>query len=116
MPIRLRLETPMSEEELIVFSEENNPFRMEREPNGEILIMTPAGSKSDLLNAQIVEAISLWAREDGRGVVFGPIAGFTLPNGAVRSPDVSWVSSRKWNGLSEPEQASRNRKDTPPVS
>jgi Uma2 family endonuclease len=104
MPIRLRLETPMSEEHLMVFSEENNSFRMEREPNGEILIMTPAGSKSDLLNARIVEALSRWAGEDDRGVVFGPSAGFTLPNRAVRSPDASWVSNRRWNALTEAEQ------------
>jgi Uma2 family endonuclease len=104
MPIRLRPATTMSDEDLMVFSEENKPFRMERDSNGEILIMTPAGSKGDLLNVRIVEALSRWAREDDRGVVFGPSAGFTLPNGAVRSPDASWASNRKWNALTEAEQ------------
>jgi Uma2 family endonuclease len=103
-PIRLRPGAPMSDEDFMAFSEENNPFRMEREPNGEILVMTPAGTKSDLFNTRIVETLSRWAREDGRGVVFGPSAGFTLPNGAVRSPDASWISNRRWNALSDPEQ------------
>ena len=49
MPIRLRLETPMSDEELSLFSEENSPFRMEREPNGEILIMTPTVTDSGFI-------------------------------------------------------------------
>jgi Uma2 family endonuclease len=104
MPIRLRLETPMSDDELILFSEENNPFRMEREPNGEILIMTHAGSKTDLLNGRIFEALSIWTRIDGRGLAFGPSGGFTLPNGAVRSPDAAWVSNRTRTELSEAEQ------------
>jgi Uma2 family endonuclease len=104
MPIRLRPETPMSDEEFMAFSDENRPYRMEREPNGEILVMTPTGSKTDLLNGRIFEALSVWARDDGRGVAFGPSGGFTLPNGAVRSPDAAWVSNRNWNALSEVQQ------------
>jgi Uma2 family endonuclease len=104
LPIRLRVEAPMSDLEFMRFSEENNPFRMEREANGEILVMTPAGSKSDLLNARISESLSVWARHDGRGVAFGPSGGFTLPNGAVRSPDAAWVSNRIWDGLSDAQQ------------
>jgi Uma2 family endonuclease len=32
-----------------------------------------------------------WARQDGRGVAFDSSTGFILPNGAMRSPEVSWV-------------------------
>lgn len=104
MPILLRPDSPMSDEEFLQFSEDNNPLRMEREPNGEILIMTPAGSKTDLLNARVSEALSKWARDDGRGVAFGPSGGFTLPNGAVRSPDAAWASNLRWDALSEAQQ------------
>ncbi len=31
-------------------------------------------------------------------------AGFTLPNGSVRSPDAAWVSNRRWNALTEAQQ------------
>ncbi len=31
-------------------------------------------------------------------------AGFTLPNRAIRSPDVSWVRREKWDALTEDEQ------------
>jgi Uma2 family endonuclease len=36
--------------------------------------------------------------------VFEANAGFTLPNGSVRSPDAAWVSNRRWDSLTEAEQ------------
>lgn len=32
-----------------------------------------------------------WAKQDDRGIAFDSSTGFILPNGAVRSPDASWV-------------------------
>jgi Uma2 family endonuclease len=96
----------MSDLEFMRFSGENDPFRMEREPSGEILIMTPAGSKTGLINGRIFEALSVWAREDGRGLAFDSGTGFKLPNGAVRSPDAAWVQKESWNALTEAEQES----------
>jgi Uma2 family endonuclease len=104
LPIRLKPETPMSDLEFMRFSGENDPFRMEREPSGEILIMTPAGSKTGLINGRIFGALLVWANQDERGVAFDSSTGFTLPNGAVRSPDAAWVSNRRWTALTEPEQ------------
>ena len=104
MPIRLRPETPMSDEDFMRFSDQNNPFRMEREPNGEILIMTPAGYKTGSMHRRIIQALGVWADEDGRGLGFDSNTGFTLPNGAVRSPDAAWVSNRRSNTLTEAER------------
>jgi Uma2 family endonuclease len=104
MPVRLRPETPMSDEELIRFSRVNKPFRMEREPNGEILIMTPAGNETGRINFRTVQALGNWADEDGRGIVFAADTGFTLPNGAVRAPDGAWMSNQRWSVLTKSEQ------------
>lgn len=104
MPIRLRPVSPMSDDEFMRFSEENNPFRMEREPNGEVSVMTPAGSKTGLINGRVFEALSVWTREDGRGVAFDSSTGFRLPNSAVRSPDAAWASNRRWDALTDTEQ------------
>ena len=30
--------------------------------------------------------------------------GFTLPNGAVRAPDLAWIRKERWEVLSEDEQ------------
>lgn len=37
---------PMSDQELVRFSRANRPFRMEREVNGDIVIMTPTGNRT----------------------------------------------------------------------
>ena len=104
LPIRLRPKSPMSDEELAIFSGENNPFRMEMEANGEILIMTPTVTDSGFINLRISLALGNWAEEDGRGQVSDSSTGFKLPNGAVRSPDAAWVSHAKWNALSKAER------------
>jgi Uma2 family endonuclease len=104
LPIRLRPETPMSDLDLMRFSLENRPYRMEREPNGEILIMTPTGYRTGSINRRIVQALGNWADEDGRGDVFDSSTGFTLPNGAVRSPDASWVSNRRGDALTREQR------------
>ena len=41
---------------------------------------------------------------DGTGLVFDSTAGFTLPNGAIRSPDASWILKERWAELSEEEK------------
>jgi Uma2 family endonuclease len=44
-----------------------------------------------------------WVQADGTGVGFTSSTGFTLPNGATRSPDFAWVMRDGWEGLT-PEQ------------
>jgi Uma2 family endonuclease len=36
--------------------------------------------------------------------VFGPNGTFTLPNGAVRMPDTSWVSNARYDALTDEEK------------
>jgi Uma2 family endonuclease len=104
LPVRLTPETPMSDEAFLRFSAENDSLRMEREPNGDILIMAPAGTKSGMMNQRIGRLLDEWAESDGGGYAFDSSTGFKLSNGAVRSPDASWVSRDRWEALSEAEQ------------
>ncbi len=46
------------------------------------------------------------AELDGTGESFDSSAGFTLPNGATRSPDASWIKLERWNALTEEQKAS----------
>ena len=39
-----------------------------------------------------------------RGKSFGSNAGFTLPDGSMRSPDAAWLSLERWNALARKEQ------------
>jgi Uma2 family endonuclease len=106
LPVRLRFQRPMSDEELIRFCAENEVLRVEREPNGEILVMTPANSKTSHMNLRIGRLLDVWAEEDGRGVAFDSSGGFTLPDSSMRNPDAAWMLRSRWNAMSDDEQSS----------
>ncbi|MBB5056364.1 Uma2 family endonuclease [Granulicella aggregans] len=106
LPMRLRLEQPMTDEEFLRFCAANNFLRVEREVNGEILVMTPANSRTSRINIQISRFLAEWAEEDGRGVAFDSSGGFTLPDGSMRSPDTAWILRSRWNALSDTQQSS----------
>ena len=104
LPLRFRPETPMSDEELMRFCAANEAVRVERDANGEILVMTPAGSKTSQMNSRITRLLDEWAEEDGRGVAFDSNGGFTLPDGSMRAADAAWVDRKKWDALSARDQ------------
>jgi len=104
LPMRLRPETPMSDEELMRFGQENRPLRIEREENGELLIMTPTGIRTGNKNLRIVRLLDEWAEQDGRGIGCDSSTGFRLANGAIRSPDASWIANERLNKLTDEQQ------------
>lgn len=83
---------------------DNPELRMELTAKGELILMPPTGSKTGLRNFEINGQFAIWVKADGSGVGFDSSTGFILPNGARRSPDVSWVKHERWNGLTEEEQ------------
>jgi Uma2 family endonuclease len=104
LPLRFRTEQPMSDEELMRFCAANDDLRVERDANGEILVMTPAGNRTGRMNALIIAALTTWAEGDGRGYAFDSNTGFSLPDGSMRSPDAAWVRRTKWDVLTEEEK------------
>lgn len=48
--------------------------------------------------------LRLWSKRDGSGATFDSSTGFRLPNGAVRSPDASWIRQSRLAGLSAEEK------------
>lgn len=82
----------------------NEELQLERAATGEVMIMPPTfpwtGKQNSGLNAQ------LWYWNDQRslGIVFDSSTGFTLSNGAVISPDASWVSNQRWETLTTSQQ------------
>jgi Uma2 family endonuclease len=104
LPARLRPPAPLSDEELMAFSEANKPCKVERLATGEILVMTPSGYKNNLREAYVVHELFAWAETDGRGEVFSTNAGFNLSDGSTLSPDAGWVESSRVAALSEHER------------
>lgn len=87
--VSLRL-PEISHAEFYEFCQRNPDLNAELSQDGAIILMPPANSKTDLVNMEIVADFVIWNRALPQpGFVFGPSAGFTLPNGAVRSPDTS---------------------------
>ena len=79
----------------------NRDYRIERNARGDIQIMPPTGALTGKRNSDLLTDLNLWARRDGRGLVFDSSTGFNLPNGATRSPDVAWVLRERLASLSE---------------
>ena len=77
----------------------NPDLRLERSARGVIDIMSPTNGNTGIRNAILTARLVGWALADASGTAFDSSAGFTLPNGAILSPDASWVPSRRWDGL-----------------
>lgn len=106
--LRVRLQPAMcpTDEQFYEFCRLNRELRIERGAEGEVTVMAPAGWESGRRNAEITAQLQVWARENGTGVATDSSAGYVLPNGAVRSPDASWVSNARLASVA-PEQRSR---------
>ncbi len=66
--------------------------------------MTPTGSKTGWRNSKLSQRLANWAETDGTGLSFDSSTGFTLPNGAKRSPDAAWVRFERWEALTREQQ------------
>jgi Uma2 family endonuclease len=104
MPVTLRSDSPISDEELMRFSEENKPYKIERNKYGEIVIMTPVGGIGSTHEAYVAYALLHWNETVQTGIAFISNAGFNLPDGSCLSPDASWLALDRWNALTLQEQ------------
>jgi Uma2 family endonuclease len=106
MMVNLPSVEPMTSEQFYEFCLANRDLRIERTASGEVIIMPPAFSDTGNRNFNIAAQLWNWTEQDGIGIGFDSSAGFTLPNGAMRSPDASWIKLERWNALTEPQKAS----------
>ncbi|QEI42953.1 hypothetical protein BMF77_03569 [Dolichospermum sp. UHCC 0315A] len=84
----------------------NKDLRLELSAQGELSIMSPTGGETGDRNLELGGQVWFWNRQNGLGKAFDSSTGFKLPNGATRSPDVSWIKIARWNALT-PEQRKR---------
>ncbi len=107
-PLAVSLPTiaPMTRDDFYAFCQANRDLRIERTATGEVVIMPPAFSDTGNRNFHLAAYLWVWTEKDGTGLGFDSSAGFTLPNGATRSPDAAWIRLERWNALTQEEQAS----------
>lgn len=102
LPIVLRLSPAIefSEEQFAELCGLNDDLIIEMNANGELEIMTPVRCFfTGAMELDVAAQLREWARRDGSGVAFGPSMGYTLPNGAVRAPDASWLARSRRSEL-----------------
>ncbi len=95
----------MNDHEFFEFCQLNRDWRFERTHEGDLVIMSPTGGKTGQRNFLLTTLFGGWVEADGTGVGFDSSTGFTLPNGAKRSPDLAWIKRSRWEVLTEDQRA-----------
>jgi len=93
----------MTQEQFAELAQINQDVRLELTAKGELIIMPPTGGETGDRNFELDGQLWLWNRQNRLGKAFDSSTGFVLPNGATRSPDVSWIKIERWSALT-PEQ------------
>lgn len=94
----------LTEEQFALLCQENRDVRFELTAQQELVIMPPAGSETGWRNGRLTYRLIAWSDVDSTGLAFDSSAGFTLPNGAIRSPDASWVQRARWDALTQEQR------------
>ena len=89
--LHMRPAIEMDEEQFFEFCQINRGWRIERSAQGDLEVMAPTGGETSNRDFRISVQLGIWTDNDGTGVAFESSGGFVLPNGAMRSPDASWV-------------------------
>jgi Uma2 family endonuclease len=105
-PLTLNLNSviKLTSEEFYQLSQDNPDLKLERNAAGELIIMPPTGGETGKRNVNLILQIAQWNEQNQLGEVFDSSTGFTLPNKADRSPDVSWVEKSRWNALTKEQK------------
>lgn len=82
----------------------NQNLNFERNQQGELIIIPPTGSETGQKNWSIAGQLWAWNSRYKLGIGFDSSTGFKLPNGAIRSPDASWIKLERWQQLTPEEK------------
>jgi Uma2 family endonuclease len=105
LTVRLAPLVMLTDDQLFEFCQINRDLRIERTAEGALVLMAPAGAESGARNAELTRQLANWALRDGSGIAFDSSTGFTLANGAMRSPDMAWIHAERWSTLSMTERS-----------
>jgi Uma2 family endonuclease len=94
----------IDDDEFFALCQRNPNFKLEKNPDGSVIIMPNTGGNTGKRNTEINTELNLYRRKKQSGNVFDSSTAFIFPTGATRSPDAAWVSDKLWNTLTEAEQ------------
>jgi len=81
----------LTDEQFYQLCRDNPNIKLERTHKGELVVMPPTGWGTGNRNIKLLTRLEIWTERDNTGIAFDSSTGFTLPNGADRSPDAAWV-------------------------
>ncbi|MGB3207304.1 MAG: Uma2 family endonuclease [Crinalium sp.] len=93
-------------EQFLEICQANQDLRLELTASGDVIIMPPTHPWTGKQNFGLITQLGIWVERTGLGIGFDSSTGFTLPNGAVRSPDASWIDTQRWDSLTETQKTS----------
>ncbi|NCS29077.1 MAG: Uma2 family endonuclease [Microcystis aeruginosa F13-15] len=94
----------LSDEQFYCLCQVNPDWQLERNAQGELIVMPPVGGISGNREADFIIDLGIWNRQTRLGKVFSSATIFRLPKGGDRAPDAAWVSLTRWQALSREEQ------------
>jgi len=95
----------ISDDYLLRLSRENPGWQFERSSEGSLFV-SPTTSLNGPRNVALSVQLSTWSARTNFGKVFDSSSGFTMPDGAVLSPDGSCIRQDRWDGLTPEQQDS----------
>lgn len=104
------LQHKLTDDDFFTLCEQNRELRIEMTKEGDMIVMMPTGGEGGNRNYNLIVEFGIWAKQDGTGVGFDSSTGFKLPNGAKRSPDLSWIQRKRWTRVPK-----KLRKKFPPI-
>lgn len=100
----------ITQEQFKKIAEANRDLRLEKNAQGQLIIMPPTGGSTGKRNFYLAGQLFVWNERNQLGVAFDSSTAFHLPNGSDRSPDVAWIKQERWEQLT-PEQ----QENFPPI-
>jgi Uma2 family endonuclease len=94
----------VTDKEFEEFCQANKDLRIELTSEGELIVMPPTGGITGIRNFELTGSFAQWVKKEGTGKGFDSSTVFNLPDGAKRSPDLSWVRNERWDALGDAER------------
>lgn len=104
MPLPFEIPVRVDDALLMALSTANPGLKMERNTKGNLVVMSPSGSRVSEIQFEIARQVGNWNKKTKLGHAFDAQGGFRLPDGSILSPDCAWVSSEQWRRLTTDEQ------------
>ncbi len=99
----------ISDEHFEKICRKNGNLRIEQTAEGELILMPPTLPDTGWRNTKLTTRTENWSDFHKVGIVFDSSTYFTLPNGARRSPDVTWIKREKWEQLTDEQRKKVSR-------